>query len=82
MDIIKQLEVVFRQTDAVMEPNIFDALKKYMAAGGNCSSAVQDLSDGYQGVWCADHRASSNASPAPRADWMTVLIAIWQAMAP
>lgn len=49
VDTIKQLELLFRQPDAVMEPGIFDKIKTYVAAGGNAPNAVQDLSDGYQG---------------------------------
>lgn len=51
MDTIKQLELLFRQPDAVMEPGIFDKIKTYVAAGGNAPNAVQDLSDGYQGAY-------------------------------
>ncbi|KAK9792965.1 hypothetical protein WJX73_001348 [Symbiochloris irregularis] len=46
---LKDSEFLFQQEDGIMEPNIFEVLKKFIAAGGNCGYAVSDLSEKYQG---------------------------------
>lgn len=46
---LSQLEQVFRQPDAVMEPNIFDTLCQYVAAHGKPRTAIELLCENYVG---------------------------------
>lgn len=45
---------VFRQPDAVMEPNIFDTLCQYVAAHGQPRTAIELLCENYVGEWRGD----------------------------
>lgn len=47
---LSQLEQVFRQPDAVMEPNIFDTLCQYVAAHGKPRTAIELLCENYVGA--------------------------------
>lgn len=46
---LSQLEQIFRQPDAVMEPNIFDTLCQYLAAHGKPRTAIELLCENYVG---------------------------------
>lgn len=46
---LSQLEQVFRQPDAVMEPNVFETLCQYVAAHGKPRTAIELLCENYVG---------------------------------
>eukprot|EP00208_Stichococcus_sp_RCC1054_P007334 CAMPEP_0206143588 /NCGR_PEP_ID=MMETSP1473-20131121/21097_1 /ASSEMBLY_ACC=CAM_ASM_001109 /TAXON_ID=1461547 /ORGANISM="Stichococcus sp, Strain RCC1054" /LENGTH=254 /DNA_ID=CAMNT_0053539063 /DNA_START=124 /DNA_END=885 /DNA_ORIENTATION=+ len=46
---LSALESIFRQPDAVMEPNIFDTLCQYVAAHGQPRTAIELLCENYVG---------------------------------
>lgn len=46
---LTQLEQFLRQPDAVMEPNIMEKLRQYVAKGGSPRDVVEMLTDSYIG---------------------------------
>lgn len=44
------LEHLMRQPDAIMEPNVTDVMRRYITAGGQPATAVELLSDSYEGA--------------------------------
>lgn len=54
---LSQLEQIFRQPDAVMEPNIFDTVVQYVAAHGKPRTAIELLCENYVGE--AHHKCPS-----------------------
>ena len=63
---LNQLEQFLRQPDAVMEPNIMEKLRQYVAKGGSPRDVVEMLTDSYLGTdptWDAErHSALSSSS--------------------
>ena len=47
---LNQLEQFLRQPDAVMEPNIMEKLRQYVAKGGSPRDVVEMLTDSYLGT--------------------------------
>ena len=63
---LSQLEQVFRQPDAVMEPGCFETLCQYVAAHGKPRTAIELLCENYVG-----------AVPTHIGYWMLFKTACW-----
>ncbi|KAF8064640.1 FPS1 [Scenedesmus sp. PABB004] len=73
---LAELEAQLRAPDSVLEVGVLDLLKEYLRAGGKPQSAIEDLSENYQGyaqmcdIMCqwldiADVRLPAPAPPRP-----------------
>ena len=62
---LNQLELFLRQPDAVMEPNIMEKLRQYVAKGGSPRDVVEMLTDSYVGKALAGCTALPNLLAPP-----------------
>jgi hypothetical protein len=47
--IIEECEALFRENDAIMNPDVSQLLRRYLKAGGKPQTVVEQLGDSYRG---------------------------------